>query len=73
MQLEIALALSRCATAEVNIVRFVTCVCLVTGICMIPPFIPFPSSSNIYKINVRPIRLYLTLPTANCNADIGKS
>jgi len=51
MQLEIALALSNCATAEVNIVRFVTWVCLV--ICMIPPFIPFPSSSNIYPIAMR--------------------
>ena len=38
----------------------------------IPPFIPFPSSSNIYKINLRPIRLYLTLPTANCNAVMGR-
>ena len=71
MQLEIALALSSCATAEVNIVIFVTWVCLV--ICMIPTFIPFPSPSNIYKINVRPMRLYLTLPTANCNADIAKT
>jgi len=50
MQIERALALYSCATAEVNIVRFVTWVCLV--ICMIPPFIPFHRRLTFTKLTL---------------------